>query len=1283
MTDDQQVILNAVYEIETARLNRGYFDGWIMPAEVAAQLPSNHPRRGDELWVRRILENLWITRKVLQIPEAEGSNELEDVWLRDADAYGEIDCRIPVEANDCRGSDPHPWQRAARYSERTAVKYRSRVAEIARLLSLNYQRFRMLPSTGLIRYERRSQLRPEYSLSISELVERIRAQVNSGVLEMSAPFALGTGVKRDLLMLAVEAVLTALAEVFVERGIEPNLAPFQELSLLATLCGLYSPTYTTDYDGHIVTAGVGSGKSFAFQIGALIHVAYQALQSKRGIQVLLLYPRVVLAANQFQDLEQLVAKVENRLGIPLAKPVLDAGGQLSELTAGPAGPVRGQLFQAIRDAYQGGRQILISNLDTLANRLDHPEASEGLVSDLDLVVFDEVHLLSGLYGAHARMLLRRLELLRTLWRLRRDNPGLLFEELLARKNQVRHPYIIAASATIAEPKLHFARLASTEPNRFFHIDVENPNESGWVHHLFLRQRPEASSMTAAVNAVACLVHNRPGGLYHEYYEREGGGDPLPLEEIGNPVQPSNVVTRRTPKHIHKTLGFSDSLDGVNRWADLVADNERSKASSMGSSPNPALSDVPYFVRFQEPLWRVIHHLSFGDGPAAWHARLYDHYGNLCRDCKRGIKRRIQRIPDGLRQVQREAIDRLWDFSSDNNDSYLSRLGVGADYYASAIFSPLASMAQEETIGNLDECGFFKAGLCWWWSRDHLGSNHPKPATGAQPLNGFKKPQEHPQQKYVPLNAIRVRSFTSKDDFDVGSSITEIFCSSAKRIFRDVSFADRLRENSAFIIGSPRIEVGIDLSRVFEGVTFRAMRDPASLQQKVGRVGRELQSDSLVVHIVTDNARDHFYLRNPRIALDPNYLQPIPLHENNQLVARNHYFMGIFDFLALQGSGPTSARITDDGNRIALINDHKYALSFSGWDRKVTAVNEFLFGGHLRRAQNIANLTTYLSALGARGDDIRCPGRPQLGPVDAPTAKAAGAIDLFQHEFGPNFFLTPLPLQQRTVTLAEICATRYQPPLKDVPALPRHSEFLKTCPQDDPLQKRSYLFQILTLPLFRRGIPLSNLPGNQPFLWTPNFFEAVGKEYVRIFDEANGRQREVGYETLGLTLALLTPGTVSYRYTPSPRKVPVSAFGGAGTTVEVPAVFGVKLDVGDPQYFEPAGCPDLLPDDLPVEFLSDGATVPVFRPRQVGLIPAQSEPLPSIDGLLADGDERPFGGQPGIHALSTPPRCFPLRWYRVTPSTPGIAAPPCRFVASFRPPAGQPSLEPLETPPITR
>lgn len=1283
MTSDQQLILNALYSIESLSLQRSQFDIWTTVDEIANALPSTHPRTGDATWTRGVLEGLWIERKVLQVPEEATTvpYELEEVLLRDIDAYGASESRVPTEANDCRGQ-AGPWETVARYPGDVKLKFRSRVAEIARLLSLNFQRFRMLPSTGLIRYERRSHRRPEYSVAISTFSADLQQQIAAGFLELpgSQAYPLRVDVHRAELIRSVDAVLTALGQLFAGRSRPERVAPFQEKSIVAMLCGLYSSEYLSDYDGHVITAGVGSGKSFAFQIGALIHAGYQALLGNRGIQVLLLYPRVVLASNQFQDLVQLLEAVELNLGITLGKPVLDAGGKLSELAAqGP--PVRGQTFQAIREAYQSDRQILISNLDTIANRLIHPEASEGLVRQLDLIVCDEVHLLSGLYGAHARMLLRRIQLLRKMWRLRKQYPGLPFGDLLQRSSHVAPAYVVAASATIAEPKRHFSRVTGADEKRVHHVDVETAEDTGWVHHIFLRQRPEASSMTAAVNGVSCLIHNRRDGLYHEYYERRDASSPLRLDELANPVQPSASVATRATRHIHKTLAFSDSLDGVNRWADLIADNERSKSASMGTSANPAASGTPYFVRFQEPLWRTIHHLSFSDQPPAWHSRLRTHYGAVCRDCKRGVRRTAERIPNDLRQAQRQAVERLWDFTRGNGESYLARMGVGDDYLGSESFGPVLAMGTSAQIANLDQCGFFQAGLCWWWSCDHLGSNHPAPVSPADSLNGYKKPQDNPQQKYIPLNAIRVRSFTSKTDFDLGTSINDIFCGKPSGVFRDRDFTGP-SEDVALIIGSPRLEVGIDLSRVNDGITFRAMRDPASLQQKVGRVGRELMSDSVVVHIVTDNARDHFYLRNPRIALDPEYLQPIPLHENNEIVARNHYFMAVFDFLVLQGAGPAALRIANDGDRIALINDHKYQRSFEGWDSKVRAAYDFLFGSHPYSAGNTANLREYLRYLGARSVEIQDPAHPNITAGQAPLKYNSGALDVFRHEFGPNFFLTPIQAGAQAFTLAQVTASRYRGPTIPGVQLPRHAEYLRSLPQDDPELKRSYLFQILTLPIFLRGIPLQNLPGNQPYLWTPNYFEAVGKEYVRVFDETNNRRRDLGYETVGLSLALLTPGTVTYRYTSSPRKVPVSRFGTRGTTVEVPGVFGVNIEAGDPEYYEAAGCVDLADEDLPREFAYEGEQVPVYRCRQIGLILSQSEPIPSSDGLLADGDERPFGASNGLQPLATPPRCFPLRWYRINGSA-NPEAMPCRLQQRYLPPAGQPPLQPLSQPPVSR
>ncbi|KYF70833.1 DEAD/DEAH box helicase [Sorangium cellulosum] len=1298
--DDEELVLQALYSLEGRRLSAGQFDGWTTPAEVAAALPEGHAQRGDALWTRAVLERLWLRRRVLQVPDASEGAEpptLHDVVLRERDAYADADTRIPVEQNDCRLGDGYPWERAARYAADIPTRYRSRVAEVTRLLSLNFQRFGMAPATGLLRYERRSQVRPLYDVPLSRLADQVADAIQArrlplDVADDATEVSLGSGVDRARLAAAVHAVLGALADDFAVRGAEAVVASFQARSILATMAGLYSPEYREQFAGHIVTAGVGSGKSYAFQLGALIHVAYEALCGRRKLQVLFLYPRVVLAVNQFQELFRLIDGVSKRLAkelsVPLASPVLDAGGQLPrQFFPDPRDQKEtGARYKAIQQAYQERRQVLISNLDTVVNRLVHPEASQGLCRDLELVVLDEAHLLSGLYGAHAKMLLKRLCQLRALWRLRREHPDQLFEGILSRRGDVRAPYFIGASATISEPRQHLGRVLDVPPSRLRHVDIGEKVETGWIHHVFLRQRPEVSSMTAVTNAVSCLVHNRRDGLYHEYYQRRHGGDPLRLDEIPNPVQAQNgPVVPRATAHIHKTLGFSDSLDGVNRWADLVADNEQTKTSSMSNSPNPGMSSLPYFARFQEPLWRQLHQTAFPAEVPKWQETVARQYGELCRDCKRGVRREIARVPPGLRAAQQQAVRNLWRLDPDAKDSYAVYLHIGKDWLESEWFAPLHEAAAADRIGNLDQCGFLRAGLCWWWSRDHLGSNHPQPATGADPVNGFKRPCGAAEQVYHPLNAIRVRGFTSKVNLDVFAidSINDVFRGPTSVMLRgnQSQLGNETQDNVAMVIGSPRIEVGIDLARVSDGVTYRAMRDPASLQQKVGRVGREAASDSVLVHVVTENARDHFYFRNTRIALDPDYLQPIPLHENNRIVARTHYFMAIVDFLCLQGDGPAQGQLTDLGHRLALINDHGLAKPFAGtWEKKVRAVYEFLFGNSPRAAQNLTNLARYLEGLGARPDDIaesRCNAQPQ----DAPLSRAAGAVDVFRHELGPNLLLTPLGAVGKQTTLAAICSwpdmTWGRVPTA---GLPRHEEFLRSLPVDKAQRDRSYLYQILTLPLFLRGVPARNISGDQPFVWAPNLFEAAGTQHVRIFEERGGQLRDLDFEPLGLALALLVPGTVTYRYGANPRKIPVARFGARGLTELQPGLQAVRLEVADAEFYQPADCAPLAPADLPANYPWAGATVHVYRPRQIGTIWASSEPLVTPDGLLVDGDSAGFDTEAKFQ-VHTPPRCYPLRWFRIELAAIDAAPPPCRFAAGFDVPPGQAPLKPLPLPVI--
>src|SRR5207247_2594030 len=106
-----QLVLDALYRLEAAYLSRNQFDPLFSPADIANALPSSHPKFGNASWVRQELEDLWVTRKVLQIPAQVDSatRELRDIELRGRDSFQEdsTTSRLLNESNDVRGNLDH------------------------------------------------------------------------------------------------------------------------------------------------------------------------------------------------------------------------------------------------------------------------------------------------------------------------------------------------------------------------------------------------------------------------------------------------------------------------------------------------------------------------------------------------------------------------------------------------------------------------------------------------------------------------------------------------------------------------------------------------------------------------------------------------------------------------------------------------------------------------------------------------------------------------------------------------------------------------------------------------------------------------------------------------------------------------------------------------------------------------------------------------------------------------------------------------------------------------
>ena len=208
------------------------------------------------------------------------------------------------------------------------------------------------------------------------------------------------------------------------------------------------------------------------------------------------------------------------------------------------------------------------------------------------------------------------------------------------------------------------RLLRTTERQVLHIE-RSSRWSRWdgCTNSFLRQKHEISTMSALGNATACLIHNRRDGLFREYYQAvvpQGAvRSSLALSALANPVLGSAVtnVEPRDPADIHKTVGFCDSLDGVGRWSDLVADNERTKRC-LGVQLNPQGS-YPYFVRFQEPLWRLPHQSSFAAQRKNWQDVLRGSYGQMCRECKKECESPTARVPSVLNDAGRREVEKLW------------------------------------------------------------------------------------------------------------------------------------------------------------------------------------------------------------------------------------------------------------------------------------------------------------------------------------------------------------------------------------------------------------------------------------------------------------------------------------------------------------------------------------------------------------------------------------------------------------------------------------------------
>lgn len=1125
--------------------------------------------------------------------------------------------------------DPPSWVRRQVFMPEDLKHWfvRSRIAETARLLFANRERFGLEAATAHLGYELQERERPDRTATaVPSVVERLKQLTDQGIFSKASD--------REALKLALHIVGTGLKH--------SHIAAFQERAWEAILRSLLAEP--RQIDATMITAGVSSGKTLGFLLPTLTLLVYRALCGEgRRNRALVIYPRTSLVEDQYHGLRALLAEINAQLtavrpGIELAdRPALDAGQMLAQ----SLGLESSSLAETLPQVEQRGIEIILTTPESLKNRMLDPRAVSTYLSSVEVVVLDEIHLLEGLAGCHGIYFIRRLrQLMRTL----RGDPQ--FE-----------PAWVGASATVAEPTEHCSRVLSLDPTRVAHISP-TPNELipfGLFHHIFLHTRVGKPSISAVTNGLSCLTHTRNDCTAFAHY-----------------VDPAAAnLQHRSTGDVPKTIAFVDSLSTIGRLRFTTADNERTY--------QPHVPTPPYYTWFYRPAARF--GATAGETRSIGATRLND-VRQWCQKCYHGIPARI----DGTAFKSPEF-------------AYL-RTGHRMDEKAKARSRP-PGFSQElqrlsGPVGNLDECPFHKFRICWWFSQD---SGELRTIGNGQ----------------IRIDQNRAIAYTSKtdDDLDLGlhENVNDYFLTTARKLWQQADGLPSRDEAVSTLLASPRIEVGVDFRNVRDGATHKAMRSAASFQQKVGRVGREDRSDSVILTFLAHRPTDAHFAHHPARLIDSEHLDPIPLKSENLDVLKNHMFAAGLEYVASRSPGT----IPSSGRELNIIGTGSSRVPVP-WEGKVRACIAFI-------EANRASVRAYMLAATKQDAASRSIADETIGALlvllrifVADLAGAYTAGGTAAHWFKENHVLVPSPAFSTVLEGLRSLTDRLRQASSGVPssvqaaidalqaaanvAAPNPSELtaaatvLTTTASSaisgglspaiagqlmiaaGDAQSTAVALQALQL-----GAPLEQLRHAheiiQAFFQETEPTKRMMQQYylhdiltrflpfrrfypfglVRThFQHINARQVQVSLpngdkdlESLSTALYELLPGTWNYRWL-GPRKSPCGPINQlAGTGEHYANLANIEGPTG--AAFETTGVSlsaTELPPDMPA--IPSGVIVPIVRPIRLEVTLSYHQPDARYDNsLIGDDDESSRIDDLQLkRACPTLPRAFPATWYRVAP-----------------------------------
>lgn len=588
----------------------------------------------------------------------------------------------------------------------------------------------------------------------------------------------------------------------------------------------------------VITADTGMGKTLGFAIPVLVDAVLSLRNPEKTVSQLLLYPRVALAKDQYNELHKYVARVNTELKShdrPYVGIAVDAEGLIKNVpkyknypfypnTKAPEWGVGAKTVSPATESVYGGdkpAQILIASIESFRRRLRFPVVVQALGRGLQRLVFDEVHLSSSIQGAH-------------------------HNRLVARLKQIVHTHsrkltAVGVSATIAKPIEHLSKIWGCNEKHVLHVDGTAPNDgsaAGIMHHVLFKPRRGTPVIGALVDMSSSILHQRRS------------------KDFERPTRSGDL---------QKTIGFSDSHEIVGNWHTYMLDNE----STSDASDRRMLYNKP-----KKPLRRPYAH---------WHEQplqIHEKGKEVCGSC--------QKMEYHPKPLEIEGVE-LLKFKERTDHT------LGGDHSS---WDLDIDASRKYEINGLDSCTYLQQGKCWWFA-PREGTIEARPGdpsylSHSEVVRSMRYTAVT-KQKGETGKEVSDESANSvfRSDLKKGAFPNDIEYKKWKQ--KSASDKDVLHD---FAIATPTLEVGVDMDNVSEVITHKAIRNISSYRQKVGRAGREVGSDVMAVTLVSMHSSDFHHFRSVHELVAKKLVEPVPVALNNVPVQKHHLYEAVFDFLSL-------------------------------------------------------------------------------------------------------------------------------------------------------------------------------------------------------------------------------------------------------------------------------------------------------------------------------------------------------------------------------------------------